>query len=103
MNPDTHPWKKMAAAARRSGEGHAPSASASASPSAPAPTAEIAWLPELPEKIHAMFLRLIWRRWSIAAILISAAVMAAAWFHARGAFSADHDAVLPRIPIPAAP
>jgi hypothetical protein len=98
MNPEMHPWKKMAAAARRTGEGEA-----EAPPASAAAPAEIPWLPELPGKIHSMFLRLIWRRWSIIAILISAAVLAALWFDARGTFAAPDDTALPRIPIPSAP
>lgn len=96
MNPEMHPWKKMATAARRTGEAEAP-------PASPAAPAEIPWLPDLPGKVHAMFLRLIWRRWSIIAILISAAVLAALWIDARGIFSAPDDTNLPRIPIPSAP
>jgi hypothetical protein len=96
MNPEPYPWKKMAAAARRSGEGK-PECSTAAAPS------EISWLPQLAGKVHARFLRLIWRRWAIAAILISAALLAAAWIDARGIFPAGTDTALPRIPIPSAP
>ena len=96
MNPESHPWKKMAAVARRSVQ-------TDAGPVPSADRAAISWLPDLPEKVHSMFLRVIWKRWSIAAILLSAGLLGACLFASRGIFPEANDANLPRIPIPSAP
>jgi hypothetical protein len=99
MKPDTPPsWQKLAAAGRREFQREM---TAPASGSEPA-TGPIAWLPELATHVHAGFLRQIWRRWAVAGLLISAAILAFLMLADRLAPAANR-LPSPRIPIPAAP
>jgi hypothetical protein len=99
MKPDTPPsWQKLAAAGRREfrRETAPPASGAESAPGA------IAWLPELATQVHAGFLRQIWRRWAVAGLLVSAAILAFLLLADRLVPAANR-LPSPRIPIPEAP
>ena len=94
MSLDTHSWQRFAKAVRQLDAGTAEAANSVQ------PNASIPWLPALPGQVHALWLRLIWKRWVLVAISISLAVLAGFFLASRPAAPA---ARVPRISVPAAP
>jgi len=99
MKPDTPPsWQKLAAAGRK----ELRRAAATPAAESEADRDPIAWLPELATQVHAGFLRQIWRRWAVAALLLSAGILAYLLLADRLTLLGNHQPS-PRIPIPEAP
>lgn len=93
MNRGPQPWQRFAEASRASGQEPRDESQAST---------PIPWLSGFPEQVHAMFLLLIWKRWTAAAILASLAVLAGLLLFPRPG-TAEATPPAPRIPVPAAP
>jgi hypothetical protein len=96
MKPTPPSWQKLAAAGRKELRRAAPAAESEADHD------PIAWLPELATQVHAGFLRQIWRRWAVAALLLSAGILAYLLLADRLTLLGNHQPS-PRIPIPEAP
>lgn len=91
MSDGSHSWKRFAAAVRQ----------LEAEPAEPASSAtSIPWLSDLPGQVHDLWLRLIWKRWSIAGIAIALAVLGGFFLASRPEAPGTP---VPRIPIPPAP
>jgi hypothetical protein len=97
MKRDPLLWQRLADAARRSGD---PGRDArERQESEPIP-----WLPGLTERVHASFLKLIWKRWVALAIVLSAMVLGLLYLAQRSQEATDATPPsVPRIPVPSVP
>jgi hypothetical protein len=93
MSDGTHTWKRFAAAVRQLD-------AETAQTGDPAQAASIPWLADLPAQVEALWMRLIWKRWAVAATCVSLAVLGACFLASA---PESLSAPVPRISIPPAP
>ncbi len=91
MSDGNHSWKRFARAVRQL-EAEPGESDLSAG--------SIPWLSDLPGQVHDLWVRVIWKRWSIVAIALSLGVFGAFFYASQPEAPASP---APRIPIPPAP
>jgi len=94
MTPDPNPWQRFAAAVRQLEADTTPSKNTAL------PAGAIPWLQELPGQVQVLWLRMVWRRWALVAILASLAVLGGFFLASQPVAT---PARVPRIPVPSPP